>query len=235
MYTIRDVIQEARRQRGWGQRQLAEASGVAQPNLAAIETGARTPSLAMVTRLVTACGLQLRYELEQRHADVDRQIDRLRAREEPTARLAEAGRYALLTASRLARAGGRLVIDGPLAARLHGAPVDDGVDRVWCHLDDLEQLRTAARRCYRDMVPLHPRFDDEGRLTYEPGDVVSIGESVITIGDCPPAPTRLDIYGVSIPTVDIGRLATYPDWQPADRVRVRRLAVLLELDSVADI
>lgn len=64
MYSVGDLLKTARRHRGWGQRQLAEATGVPQPNLAAYETGQRVPSLAMLRRLVTACGLRLRFDLE---------------------------------------------------------------------------------------------------------------------------------------------------------------------------
>ncbi|HEX6499405.1 MAG TPA: helix-turn-helix transcriptional regulator [Micromonosporaceae bacterium] len=64
MYSVGDLLRTARRHRGWGQRQLAEATGVPQPNLAAYETGQRVPSLAMLGRLVTACGLRLRFDLE---------------------------------------------------------------------------------------------------------------------------------------------------------------------------
>jgi transcriptional regulator with XRE-family HTH domain len=131
MYSVPEVIRAARRRRGWAQRQLAEASGVSQPNLAAIETGTRVPSLAMVSRLVVACGLQLRFELEPRHTDVDTEIARLRERE-PAARLGRTGHAALITILRLTGAGAPLVLDGPMAGRLHGAPVADAVERVWC-------------------------------------------------------------------------------------------------------
>lgn len=47
-------IREARERAGLTQAELAEVSGVARPNIAAYESGARTPSPAMVQRLLAA-------------------------------------------------------------------------------------------------------------------------------------------------------------------------------------
>jgi transcriptional regulator with XRE-family HTH domain len=236
MYSVREVIQAARRQRGWGQRQLAEASGVSQPNLAAIETGTRAPSLAMVSRLVGACGLQLRFDLEPRHADVDAEIRRLRER--PAAgRLAGEGFGALITLTRLANAGAPLVLDGPIAARLHGAPVAAGVERVWCHHDDVDQLREAVAQCHRDLRPVRPRYDEEYRLVYGEGDQVRIGDCRVTLGSPPSAVHRVQVLRASLSTVGIDQLPLYPHWTPRDRVIVRRLVVLLsdEVEVAADV
>lgn len=46
-----DTIRELRRRAGLSQQQLAERSGVAQPNIAAYESGGRNPSAEMVERL----------------------------------------------------------------------------------------------------------------------------------------------------------------------------------------
>ncbi|MBO0770838.1 MAG: helix-turn-helix domain-containing protein [Actinobacteria bacterium] len=49
-----DRIKTARRLAGLTQRELAARSGVAQPNIAAYENGQRTPSEAMLARLIQA-------------------------------------------------------------------------------------------------------------------------------------------------------------------------------------
>lgn len=49
-----DSVAEIRRRAGLTQQQLAELSGVAQPNLAAYEKGMRRPSLKMLARLRAA-------------------------------------------------------------------------------------------------------------------------------------------------------------------------------------
>lgn len=228
MYSVREVIQAARRQRGWGQRQLAEASGVSQPNLAAIETGARVPSLAMVSRLVGACGLQLRFELEPRHADLDAEIARLRERE-PEGRLSGAGLIALISIGQLVRAGAPLVLDGPMAARVHGAPVTTSVERVWCDLDRLDLLRLAATGCHRDLVPVRPRYDDDDRLVFGEGDQVRIGECTVTLAATPPAHQPINLFGVPVGVVEPEQLRRYPAWTPRDRFAVHR--VLGPLDA----
>jgi transcriptional regulator with XRE-family HTH domain len=53
------VLRRARAHRGLTQIQLAEISGVEQPNISAIETGRRTPSTETLHRLLTACGFEL--------------------------------------------------------------------------------------------------------------------------------------------------------------------------------
>jgi transcriptional regulator with XRE-family HTH domain len=51
----RTLIRDARRAAGITQRELAERAGTAQPAVAAYESGARTPSLATLERLLGAC------------------------------------------------------------------------------------------------------------------------------------------------------------------------------------
>jgi transcriptional regulator with XRE-family HTH domain len=231
MYSVGELVREARRRRGWGQRRLAEASGVAQANLAAIETGARTPSLAMVARLVRACGLQVRFDLEPRHADVDAEIA-ARLDRPPLARVAKGGVHALITATRLVRTGVRLVVDGPLAAQLLGAPAGEaaGAERIWCDHANLDQLRQAAARCYLDVLPVRPRYLDP---VLRDGDQVRIGACTVTVGTPPPAPDTVAPLGTPLPVVTLDRLLAYPDWTPADRVAVRRLAERLDRDEAA--
>jgi transcriptional regulator with XRE-family HTH domain len=53
----------ARRQAGLSQRALAAATGVSPSTIARIEKGRMEPTVALLTRLVEACGLELRLSL----------------------------------------------------------------------------------------------------------------------------------------------------------------------------
>jgi transcriptional regulator with XRE-family HTH domain len=53
----------ARRQAGLSQRGLAAATGVSPSTIARIEKGRMEPTVALLTRLVDACGLELRLSL----------------------------------------------------------------------------------------------------------------------------------------------------------------------------
>lgn len=53
----------ARRRAGLSQRALAAATGVSPSTVARIEKGRMEPTLAVLTRLVEACGLELRLSL----------------------------------------------------------------------------------------------------------------------------------------------------------------------------
>jgi ribosome-binding protein aMBF1 (putative translation factor) len=54
-------IVEARRARGWSQRDLARASGVAQPVIARLEVGDTDPKISTLTRLAAALGLRIAF------------------------------------------------------------------------------------------------------------------------------------------------------------------------------
>jgi transcriptional regulator with XRE-family HTH domain len=54
------TIRDARRRAGLTQRQLAERAGTSQAAVARYERGRTVPDLATFTRLVRACGLELR-------------------------------------------------------------------------------------------------------------------------------------------------------------------------------
>jgi transcriptional regulator with XRE-family HTH domain len=57
------LLQEARRQAGLTQAELALRAGVPQSTVAKIERGRRDPSLTTLERLVRAAGLELRIQL----------------------------------------------------------------------------------------------------------------------------------------------------------------------------
>jgi transcriptional regulator with XRE-family HTH domain len=54
------MLREARGRTGWSQRQLAARTGIPQPTIARIESGAQAPRLDTVARLLAACGHELR-------------------------------------------------------------------------------------------------------------------------------------------------------------------------------
>ena len=57
------LVREARRRAGLTQEQLAARVGTTQSAIARLESGRTSPSLAYLTRLLEACGLDLRIEL----------------------------------------------------------------------------------------------------------------------------------------------------------------------------
>ncbi|MQA99887.1 MAG: helix-turn-helix domain-containing protein [Actinobacteria bacterium] len=57
--TAADMLRYARRRRGWSQRALAEASGVAQPAIARIESGRVVPRIDTLNGLLAICGYLL--------------------------------------------------------------------------------------------------------------------------------------------------------------------------------
>jgi transcriptional regulator with XRE-family HTH domain len=55
----------ARRQAGLSQRALAAATGVSPSTIARIEKGRMEPTVALLTRIVEACGLELRMSVAE--------------------------------------------------------------------------------------------------------------------------------------------------------------------------
>lgn len=61
---VREVLHRARAEAGLDQRRLALRAGTARTTVVAYETGARSPTVRQLTRLLAACGLQARVVLE---------------------------------------------------------------------------------------------------------------------------------------------------------------------------
>lgn len=57
-------LRAARERRGFTQAQLARAAGTSQATLSAYESGARTPSVPTLERLLAACGARLAVALD---------------------------------------------------------------------------------------------------------------------------------------------------------------------------
>lgn len=68
------LVKEARHAANQTQAKLAERAGVSRGTVAAIETGARSPSWEMLTELLAAAGQQMRIELEPLDDDVRRAV-----------------------------------------------------------------------------------------------------------------------------------------------------------------
>lgn len=59
MYMYGPYLRELRTSRGMTQSQLADISGISQPNLSAYENDRRTPTLDVFNRIAVSCGYQL--------------------------------------------------------------------------------------------------------------------------------------------------------------------------------
>jgi transcriptional regulator with XRE-family HTH domain len=72
-----NLLRRARAQKGMTQRQLAELAGIPQSSIAKIESGARQPTLPVLTRILVAVDLEPRIALEayDDHDDVLDAVD----------------------------------------------------------------------------------------------------------------------------------------------------------------
>lgn len=75
------LLRDARERAGLSQRQLARKGGTGPSAIAAYESGTKSPTVRTMSRLLTACGLQARVQLEPLLADVDARVDALLAGE----------------------------------------------------------------------------------------------------------------------------------------------------------
>lgn len=83
------IVREARSRSGLSQEQLARRAGLSRAMVAMIERGRRSPSLATLTGLLAASGLQLKVELETLDDDVRRTVDDAARDGERPARVAD--------------------------------------------------------------------------------------------------------------------------------------------------
>lgn len=83
----------AREEAGLSQRELAERVGVAQSEIARIESGNREPSIPTLQRIVAGAGLEIRFRLAPKE-DHDQILDARQARRSPAQEAAAAARHA---------------------------------------------------------------------------------------------------------------------------------------------
>jgi transcriptional regulator with XRE-family HTH domain len=91
--SIATIVREARRRAGLTQAELAERAGVPRSTVARIESGARTPSVELVERLVRAAGLEVTVALSEPDPGTASMFERT-LRRTPAQRLADATRAA---------------------------------------------------------------------------------------------------------------------------------------------
>lgn len=102
-----NLLREARLRAGLTQADLAERAGTTQSAIARWETGGAQPSLETLSRLVRACGLELRLGLEEADPDGASLIERNLALS-PTQRLDQLVRtVAFIQEGRAALGAGR--------------------------------------------------------------------------------------------------------------------------------
>jgi DNA-binding XRE family transcriptional regulator len=61
-YQVTRLLIKARNDAGISQQQLAEASGIKQPNISAIEKGTRAPSIETLSKIAKGLGKRLKIE-----------------------------------------------------------------------------------------------------------------------------------------------------------------------------
>jgi transcriptional regulator with XRE-family HTH domain len=100
--------------------ELATLAGTSPSAISAYERGVKSPTVATLDRLLAACGLQIRAELEPYLADLDAAVDALLAG--PVVLSRELDRIA----SAFVDAGVTWAFDGSTALTLHGLAADAG-------------------------------------------------------------------------------------------------------------
>ena len=111
---VSNLLQRARMRAGLSRDQLADLAGTSRSALSAYERDVRSPTVATLDRLLRACGLQLRVELEPYVDDVDVAVDALLAGP------AELPHGLDRVAAALADAAVAWAFDGSTALALHG-------------------------------------------------------------------------------------------------------------------
>ena len=63
------IFKQARRELGYTQQELAEASGVKRPNIARLESGKHSPTVDMLQRVAYSMGMDIEIHLKEREDD----------------------------------------------------------------------------------------------------------------------------------------------------------------------
>jgi transcriptional regulator with XRE-family HTH domain len=150
--TAADLLFTARWHSGLTQAEVAERAGTSQQTLMRYETGKTQPTLPVLTRLLSACGMRLTTALTPASRWEDATICKLLA-EPPLQRLPDPYREAVAAAiPALRRFGISAVLADKAAARLHGAPVrvpfcEFWIDGASVRFEELEAMLTSAGGC----------------------------------------------------------------------------------------
>lgn len=142
-------VRDAREDRGWTQRALAEAAGLKQANIAAIESGARPASPALLRRILAAADYRPSLPLAQNADAINQQADALGIDDVRVFGSVARGTdhhgsdIDLLVRLRPGVAGFELGAFKDFVERVTGFPVDVVVDHG--DTESLEHIRLAAR------------------------------------------------------------------------------------------
>jgi len=133
---VGEVLRRARAEAGLDQRGLARAAGTARTTVVAYESGAQSPTVRQLSRLLAACGYQARVVLEPLTAAADDELARALASGPP-----EVLESVASVAASLDDGGVRWALDGRSAVAAQGlglphedleiAFVDEPATRAW--------------------------------------------------------------------------------------------------------
>lgn len=135
--SIGEFLREVRTRADVLQHDVAVGAGISQAALSLYESGKRIPRIETVEKILAAMGMQLRWAAEPMWADVDREIDAMRALsiDERVANLR------VLLPQLLDDLGGYdPLLDGACAAMLQGAPVPAKGLEIAVPKDDFESF-----------------------------------------------------------------------------------------------
>jgi transcriptional regulator with XRE-family HTH domain len=213
-----EVIKEARRRAGLSQRELAEITGVSQPNIAAYEAGMRVPSLSMLQRLAGACRHHVTFGLERGRLATDGEVVKLLSRE-PMDRVHETLPWTL---GRMARVAAPIVLTGHIAARLLGAPVD--ASRHEYALVRLSEVPVLVARARQARHQVRMRSECSGWDSLQPGHELEIGSMIAVVVSEAPRPTWVvDLARGALPVIGLAGLLALDCWNDSDRSALARL------------
>jgi len=145
------------------QRQLADRSGVHQPQLARYEKGTAEPTLPVLRRILDSVGWAPTLGVEPTTAALD---EALGVADEQGGPVLDTDVQLLLrVCAKAGEAGARIVVGGEVAAALQGVPTRSTELEVLVLESDLETLLTEAHRAHRPVERPDPR-DDHGEADW---------------------------------------------------------------------
>ncbi len=145
------------------QRQLADRSGVHQPQLARYEKGTAEPALPVSRRILDSVGWAPTLGVEPTTAALD---EALGVADELGGPVLDTDVQLLLrVCAKAGEAGARIVVGGEVAAALQGVPTRSTELEVLVLESDLETLLTEAHRAHRPVERPDPR-DDHGEADW---------------------------------------------------------------------
>ena len=202
------LLRQARLDARLSQRGLARTAGTSRSTITAYESGAISPTVRQLDRLVGACGLQVRASLEPKGADVDQLVDAALAAGADG--LAEDAVADLLRFAESLDAGGvTWAVDGATAVAVQGlavehrergiAVLDDAATRAWLR-------RIWAKGTNRDGFSLAPSWDESPELVriYVRREVYTrLGFVRLRFVDAPPKTLSVTVGGRPLPVLPL--------------------------------